>query len=167
MLAAEQKAANKECAMSNVTIGSVALFSALIGGIALIQIRPTIGPFNFNRESPLLSEDDEQRARALRIAVERRAEKAAERRIEAEQKAEETARLRVIHGQLGTVIKTESGDIYAILCRGGPSSNPESEFYTCLTKALETQCPVRPPYRYSSQNEWSVRYRNEGWLLVC
>ena len=154
--------------MMRIEVGSLALIGAVVGGFALIKVGPIVGPINFNRESPLLSEDDEQRARALRIAAERKAEKAAEKRAEAEQKAEEAARMRETRER--TSMKTEFGEVYVYFCKGGPSiweGMKDRAFIECVSKVADMKCPLANPESLASQTEWSIRYRSDGWLHFC
>ncbi len=158
--------------MASITIKSLAIIGTLVGGFSIFKIGPVVGPINFNRESPLLSEDDEQRARALRIAAERKAEKAAERRADAELEAEIAARQRKLRDETG--IKMDFGEVYAFLCKGDTSigyypmmysSMKDPEFVECLSR-INKPCP-HPRSDSLGRDTWSMRIRDEGWLWFC
>lgn len=154
--------------MLRITVGGLALVGVIVGGFALVKVGPIIGPINFNRESPLLSEDDEQRARALRIAAERKAEKAAEKRAEAEEKAAEAARDRETRDRYGR--KTDFGEIYVVFCPFDLKKAPpeQSEGEKCSTKMDQERCPGKPAWMgISPPDRFSVRLRKDGMLYFC
>ena len=149
----------------SIDVKSLTFIGALlgVGGIALVKIGPVVGPITINKEASILSEDDEQRARAARIIAERKARKAAEDRAEAEEKAVEAARQRehrdrtIVENNLAE-IKNEFGEVYATFCKGNFG---DRELLNCYQNAVKNKCPV------PTLGGWSVRITEHGVMVFC
>jgi|GEM_PF-6309561 len=149
----------------------VTLVMGIVGGIALVQIRPQIGPINFNSGLKEYTDYDAQKALAARVAAEDKAREAALKRAEADEKATEEAKQREMRDRHGQ--KTEFGEVYYVFCKllvtkRGQLPGLDDEGSDCIQKMDIASCPGKPAWiGLNPPNRFSARLREDGVLYFC
>lgn len=152
----------------------VTLVMGIIGGVALVQIRPQVA-FHFNSGVKEYTDYDVQKSIVARIAAEKNLEDAALKRVAAEQDAEKAARWQETRAKIG--VQNETGEIYslqhyAFFCKAKALDKSNSDIvghlFSVLSECAKMQKTTICP-RTGEAGGWKSIYfeLKHGALYIC